>query len=67
MPYKQKFAIIENGTWAIKSGSLMENFITNDLNKMELIGNKFTLTSSLKTDKEAEMDELADAIIKSME
>mgnify|MGYP003376969819 FL=1 len=63
----RKFAIIENGTWAIKSGSLMENFITNDLNKMELIGNKFTLTSSLKTDKEAEMDELADAIIKSME
>ena len=58
---------VENGTWAIKSGSLMENFITNDLNKMELIGNKFTLTSSLKTDKEAEMDELADAIIKSME
>lgn len=45
----------------------MENFIINDLNKMELIGNKFTLTSSLKTDKEAEMDELADAIIKSME
>ena len=63
----RKFAIIENGTWAIKSGSLMENFIINDLNKMELIGNKFTLTSSLKTDKEAEMDELADAIIKSME
>lgn len=63
----RKFAIIENGTWAIKSGSLMENFITNDLNKMELIGNKFTLTSSLKSDKEAEMDELADAIIKSME
>lgn len=63
----RKFTVMENGTWAIKSGSLMESFITNELNKMELVGNKFTLTSSLRADKESELDELADAIIKSME
>ncbi len=63
----RKFTVMENGTWAIKSGSLMESFITNELSKMELVGNKFTLTSSLRADKESELDELADAIIKSME
>ena len=62
----RKFSVIENGTWAPKSGTLITDFINNDLKSMEIIGNKFTVNSSLKTDKEAELDALADAIVESM-
>lgn len=62
----RKISIIENGTWAIKSGTLMTDFVTNELKGMEIIGNKFTISSSMKADKEAELDALADALIESM-
>ncbi len=63
----RKVSIIENGTWAIKSGSLMTDFVTNELKGMEIIGNKFTINSSVSKDKEPDLDALADAIIASME
>lgn len=63
----RKISILENGTWAPKSGTLMTDFVTNELKGMEIIGNRFTVNSALKADKEAELDALADAIIASME
>lgn len=62
----RKVSVMENGTWAPKSGSLITDFVTNELKGMELVGSKFTVNSALKADKEAELDALADAIIESM-
>ena len=62
----RKITIVENGSWAPKCGSLMSDFVTKELKGMELVGNKLTVNSALKADKEAEMDALADEIINSM-
>lgn len=59
--------IIENGSWACKSGDLMQNFIEQDLKKMEVLNDRVSLASSLREDKEIELDRLADAILVSME
>jgi flavorubredoxin len=60
------FAIIENGSWACKSGDLMEKFIQDEMKNMTVLGNRLSLASSLREDKESELDALADAIIESM-
>lgn len=59
--------IIENGSWACKSGDLMQNFLEQDLKKMEVLNDRVSLASSLREDKEIELDRLADAILTSME
>ena len=63
---KRTFAIIENGSWACKSGDLMEKFLQNELKNMNVLSNRLSLASSLQADKAAELDALADAIIESM-
>lgn len=62
----RKISVIENGTWAPKSGTLITDLVTNELKGMEIIGNRITINSSLNDDKDAELDALADAIIDSM-
>ena len=59
-------AIIENGSWAIKSGDLMQKFLEDEMKNMTVLDSRLTLASALHADKAAELDALADAIIESM-
>lgn len=63
---KRKFAIIENGSWAPKSGALMQEFIENNLKQSEVLDAQVTVSSSMKDANIAEMDALVDAIVESM-
>ena len=56
-------AVIENGSWAIKSGDLMQKFLEDEMKNMTVLGDRLTLASALHGDKAAELDALADAII----
>ena len=60
-------AIIENGSWAIKSGDLMQKLLEGEMKNMTVLGGRLTLSSALHPDKASELDALAGAIIRSME
>ena len=60
------FAIVENGSWACKSGDLMEKFIQDEMKNMTVLSSRLSLASTLKAEKANELDVLADAIIESM-
>ncbi len=60
------FAVIENGSWAVKSGDLMSAFITDQLKNMTLLNERLSLASSLKEDKAAELENLANALVESV-
>ena len=59
-------AIIENGSWAVKSGDLMQKFLEDEMKNMTVLNDRLTLASALHPDKASELDALADAIIESM-
>lgn len=59
-------AIIENGTWACKSGDLIEKFINENMKDMTILNERLSLASTLQEDKASELEALADAIIDSM-
>lgn len=61
------FAIVENGSWACKSGDLMDKFIQEELKNMTVLDSRLSLASTLKAEKASELDVLADAILESME
>jgi len=56
------FAIVENGSWAIKSGELMAKFVEEQLKNMTLLGERITITSSFDANKADELEKLAAAI-----
>ena len=60
------FAIVENGSWACKSGDLMEKFIQDEMKNMTVLSSRLSLASTLNAEKANELDVLADAIIESM-
>lgn len=60
------FAIIENGSWACKSGDLMQKFIDEELKNMTVLNERLSLASSLHPDKAVELSRLADSILESM-
>ncbi len=60
------FALIENGSWACKSGDLMQKFIDEELKNMTILNERLSIASSMGADKTIELDALADAIIDSM-
>lgn len=60
-------ALIENGSWACKSGDLMQKFIDHELKNMIVLNERLSLASTLKADKAFELDMLADAILASMQ
>ena len=60
------FAIIENGSWAVKSGDLMQKFVNEELKNMTVLNERLSLASSMGTDKRTELEALADAILESM-
>lgn len=61
------FAIIENGSWACKSGDLMQKFIDGEMKNMTILNERLSLASSLKSDKAAELEALADALVESLQ
>lgn len=60
------FALVENGSWACKSGDLMQKFIDEELKNMTVLNERLSLASTLKDDKAVELDMLADSILDSM-
>lgn len=60
------FAVIENGTWAIKSGDLMEKYIAEEIKNNEIIDGRVTVVSSLDKSKEEELKQLAESIVVSV-
>ena len=59
-------AIIENGSWACKSGDLIQKFVDEQLKNMTVLNERLSLASSLRADKARELDMLADGILESM-
>ena len=60
------FALIENGSWASKSGDLMQKFINEELKDMTVLNERLSIASSMGADKAAELEVLADAIVESV-
>ena len=63
---KRTFGIIENGTWAIKSGSLMKTFIEEELKECTVLGYQVSINSSAKEANVMKFEALADALVDSM-
>lgn len=59
------FAIIENGSWACRSGSLMREFLEG-MRDMTVLDDKVTLVSSMKEDNITDIDILVDSVMESM-
>ena len=58
-------AIVENGSWAIRSGALIKQKL-EELKHMEILNDSVTIASSLRDQNTAEMDALADALAQSV-
>ena len=61
------FALIENGSWAVKSGDLMQKFVNNELKNMTVLNERLSLASALDEDKAVELETRADAILESVQ
>lgn len=59
------FAIIENGSWACRSGNLMREFLEG-MRDMTVLDDKVTLVSSMKEDNITDMDILVDSVMEFM-
>ena len=64
---KRTEGIIENGSWAPKSGSLMKDFLDNQMKQMSILNSEVSMISALNDNNKSEMDNLVDSIIDSME
>lgn len=62
---KRTFAIMENGSWACQSGTLMREFL-EDMREMTILDDKVTLQSAMNEDLVPEMEALADSILESI-
>ncbi len=56
------FAIVENGSWACKSGDLIQKFVDEEMKNMTVLNERLSLASSLQPDKETELNNLVAAI-----
>lgn len=63
---KRIVAIVENGSWARRSGTLMQEFLENEMKEMTVLDEKLSLNSSMNEDNLPDLDALADSIIASM-
>lgn len=60
------FALIENGSWACKSGDLMQKFIDEEMKNMTVLNERLSMASALGNDKAVELDALAEALADSV-
>ena len=63
---KRTFAIMENGSWAPKSGDLIYEFLDNELKEITILDERVTLTSSRSELNDSEMENLANALVESI-
>ena len=59
---KRTVALMENGTWASRAGDLMRKFLCEELQDMTVLENRIRMTSTMKAERNAELDSLADAL-----
>lgn len=60
------FAIIENGSWACQSGTLMQEFIEANLKRSKVLDEKLSIASAMNEDKISELEALADSLVESL-
>lgn len=60
------FAVIENGTWAIKSGDLIEKYISEEIKNNKIIEGRVTVTSSPDENRLRELEALSERIVLSI-
>ena len=60
------FDLIENGSWACKSGDLMQKFIDEEMKNMTVLNERLSMASSLHADKAVELETLANALLESV-
>ena len=58
-------ALIENGTWAAQSGKQMRTML-DEMKGLTIVGNTITLKSAMKEGQAAELQALADEIVKTL-
>ena len=63
---KRTVAIVENGSWACKSGQLMRKFLDEEMKEMTILDEQVTMTSALNESNKIDVDAMADRIIESM-
>lgn len=62
---KRTVSLVENGSWAIKSGDLMTQFL-NGMRDMTLLDNRLTVTSSLREDQGPDVDSFVQKLLESL-
>ncbi len=63
---KRTVGIIENGSWAPKSGSLMKEFLDEEMKQMSILNSEVNMISALNDNNANEVDNLAESILDSM-
>ena len=60
------FALIENGSWAIRSGDLMHRFLDEEMKTITVLNERVTVASHLGENQEEDLGMLADAVADSL-
>ena len=60
------FALIENGSWAIRSGDLMHQFLDEEMKTITVLNERVTVASHLGENQEEDLGLLADAVADSL-
>ena len=60
------FAIMENGTWAPKSGDLIYEFLDKELKEITVLDDRVTLNSAYSELNEPEMESLVNSLVESL-
>lgn len=63
---KRIVGLIENGSWAPKSGSLMKAFLDDEMKQMSVLNSEVSMVSALRDTNENEMDGLVEGILDSL-
>ncbi|QNK41079.1 FprA family A-type flavoprotein [Caproicibacter fermentans] len=63
---KRTVALVENGSWACKSGTLMREFLENEMKDMEVLDDQLTINSSMNENNFEDLDALAEGIVQSI-
>ena len=56
-------SIVENGSWARRSGNLMQQFLENEMKDIKVLDERLSLNSSMVEDNLADLDAVADSIV----
>lgn len=63
---KRTVALIENGSWAPKAGSLMKTFLDEEMKQMSILNTEVTMISALNESSGNDLETLAEGIVDSM-